>query len=231
MTRAMRIGGCTATVLLFVGAGAALAQPRPAPAAPVPQAQQQAVPNPLGQAAQGGPITIDADRLEVRDREKRAIFSGNVVAKRGEMTMRSTSMIVFYEGDQPAGQAQPRGATPGSQEQQIRRIEMTGPVFFCQRDQAARGDRAIYERASETLVMTGNVVLTSGQNVVTGPRLVVNIRTNQAQVERDPAQPNERVRSLIVPSEAQQPPGAAAPGAPPRPAQAQRPTQAQRPEC
>jgi lipopolysaccharide export system protein LptA len=168
----------------------------------------------------GGPITIDADRLEVRDREKRAIFSGNVVAKRGDMIMRSTTMVVLYDGEQPAGAVQARGSTPGAQDQQIRRIELTGPVFFCHRDQAARGDRAVYERASETLVMTGNVVLTQGQNVVTGPRLVVNMRTNQAHVERDPANPNERVRSLLVPGDA---PRAGAP-----PAQ---PASPQRPEC
>jgi lipopolysaccharide export system protein LptA len=183
---------------------------------------------PIGSLDQpAGPITIDSDRLEVRDREKRAVFTGNVVAKRGDATMRAASMTVFYDAETTQRAAAAANQQP---DQQIRRIEMAGPVFFCQRDQAARGDNAVYERAAETLVLTGDVVLTQGQNVITGPRLVVNLRTNQAHVERDPANPNARVRSLLVPGgdPPGAPPAAARPGQPAPPAQAGAP---QRPSC
>jgi lipopolysaccharide export system protein LptA len=170
---------------------------RPA-ARPAPAAGSQSFA--LDPSGSQGPLAIDSDRLEVRDRDKMAIFTGNVVARRGDSTLRATAMTVFYDGDspgRPAAQAQPAGGAPAQQQQQIRRIEMSGPVFFCQRTQTARGERAVYERANERLTMTGNVVLTDGPNVVTGPRLVVNLRTNQAQVEGDPSRPNERVRSLF----------------------------------
>lgn len=181
-------------------------------------AQRQAGPGAAQPGLASGPITIDSDRLEVLDKEKRAVFSGNVVAMRGDMMVRSSAMIVFYDSDgtNSAAQAGPSG------NQNVRRIEMTGKVFFSQRDQQATGDSAVYERASETLVLSGNVVLTQCQNVVTGPRLVVNLRTNQAQVE---GAPGARVRSIIVPGDSNPPAGGktgapacaqpAAPSAPP----------------
>ena len=44
------------------------------------------------------PIKIDADKLDVVDKENKAVFSGNVVAVQGETTVRCTVMTVLYEG-------------------------------------------------------------------------------------------------------------------------------------
>lgn len=184
--------------MLAMDGGPLLAQPRQAPVAPAPNA--------IGGS---GPITIDADRLEVLDKDKRAVFTGNVVAARGDMTVRSSTMTVFYDADLTGNTSANKPAAANSN-QSVRRIEMTGKVLFVQRDQQATGDAAVYERASETLILSGNVVLTQCQNVVTGPRLVVNLRTNQAQVE---GAPGARVRSILVPGDQPSPPGTAATGA------------------
>lgn len=170
---------------------------------------------------QTGPITVDADHLEIRDKEKKAIFTGNVVATRGDSTVRSSVMVVFYAGDvagtqTPAPPTQP--AAPASQ-QQVRRIEMTGKVLLNQRDQTVTGDNGVYEHEGEreTLTVTGNVVVTKGQDVIKGTKLVVDLHTNQAQVDSGPG---ERVRAILVPNEAQTPapgaPGATSSTAPPR---------------
>lgn len=174
------------------------------------QAQRPAANAPQGLAG-SGPITIDADRLEVRDRDKQAIFSGNVVAKRGDALVRASAMTVFYDGETAPGTQARAPAAPGQGQQNIRRIEMAGRVFFQQRDQQATGDSAVYERASETLTMRGNVVLTQGESVINGTALRVNLRTNQAVVEG-------RVRSILVPNEQANPaaPGVPAPAPAPR---------------
>lgn len=183
--------------MLAMDGGPLLAQPRQAPAAPAPNA-----------VGGSGPITIDADRLEVLDKDKRAVFTGNVVAARGDMTVRSSTMTVFYDADLTGNTSANKPAAANSN-QSVRRIEMTGKVLFVQRDQQATGDAAVYERASETLILSGNVVLTQCQNVVTGPRLVVNLRTNQAQVE---GAPGARVRSILVPGDSPSPQGSAGTG-------------------
>jgi lipopolysaccharide export system protein LptA len=197
-------------------------------------AQTRSPAPPAGLAAVGpsGPLQIDSDRLEVRDREKRAIFSGNVVAKRGDMVMRAASMTVFYDQDgaRPAQPAAAGAAGAAPEGQQVRRIEMAGAVFFCQRDQTARGERAVYERASETPELMGQVVLPEDDSVISGPRLVVNMRTSLAQVTSDPSRPGERVRSILVPNSernAQAQAGAGGPCVPP--SQAPPPAPAARP--
>ena len=51
------------------------------------------------------PIKIDANKLDVFDKEGRAVFTGDVVAVQGESTMKCTIMTVFYEQrDQNGGQ-------------------------------------------------------------------------------------------------------------------------------
>jgi hypothetical protein len=51
------------------------------------------------------PIKIDADKLDVVDKENKAVFSGNVVAVQGETTVRCTVMTVLYEA--AAARAEP----------------------------------------------------------------------------------------------------------------------------
>lgn len=65
----------------------------------------------------------------------------------------------------------------------LARVEATGNVYFVTPDQTIRGDRAVYTPADDTIVLTGDVILTQGENVMTGGRLVYNTRTEAAQME------------------------------------------------
>ena len=55
--------------------------------------------SPFGNIGGGGkdPIKIDADRLDVFDRENKAVFAGNVVAVQGDSTIRCSTMTVTYK--------------------------------------------------------------------------------------------------------------------------------------
>src|SRR5690606_19540047 len=99
----------------------------------------------------------EADRLEVRDPEKLAIYSGNVTVRQGETVMEAPELRVFYTGE-----ATESGA-PGSQ---VSRIEAASKVVVRSGDQTASGDRAVLDMAKDLITMTGNVVLTQGPNVV-----------------------------------------------------------------
>lgn len=63
------------------------------------------------------------------------------------------------------------------------RLEATGNVYFVTPDQTIRGDRATYDTASGDIVVTGDVILTQGENVMTGGRLTYNVRTESAHIE------------------------------------------------
>lgn len=65
----------------------------------------------------------------------------------------------------------------------LSRVEATGNVYFVTPEQTIRGDRAVYTPANDTIILTGDVILTQGDNVMTGGRLVYNTRTEAAQME------------------------------------------------
>jgi lipopolysaccharide export system protein LptA len=63
------------------------------------------------------------------------------------------------------------------------RIEANGNVYFVTPEQTIRGDKAVYTTGDDIIVVTGDVILTQGQNVLTGSRLTYNVRTETARIE------------------------------------------------
>ena len=146
----------------------------------------------------GQPVQIEAGALEVRDKDKIATFSGNVKVVQGDTTMRCKSLVVFYEQQgQPAGAPAMKAATPGpGGSSQISRLEATGGVTVNQKDQTATGDKALFDMKSNTVTLQGNVVVSQGQNVMRGDKLVVNLTTGVSQVI---AGPSSQVKVLMQP--------------------------------
>lgn len=142
------------------------------------------------------PIRIDADRLDVFERESRAVYAGNVVAVQGDTTMRCSRLTIFFaRGDGDTG--------PSSEStESIDRIECDGPVTILSQDQVATGARAVYDRNAGEVVLTGDVALSQGQNVTRGERLVYDVDAGVANIE---AGGSQRVRGLFVPGGQGQP--------------------------
>lgn len=132
------------------------------------------------------PIQIEADRLEVRDPEQLAIYTGNVIVRQGSTILEAPELRVFYSGT-------PEGTdAPGSE---VERLEAGVGVTVRSGDRTASGDTAVLDMAQEIVTMTGNVVLTEGENVVRGERLIVNLATDEGRME------GGRVQTLINPGE------------------------------
>ncbi len=145
------------------------------------------------------PIKIDADRLDVFDRDSRAVFEGNVVAVQGDSTMKCTSLTVHYEprkgaDGKPAPAAATTGGAPGHSA--IKKIDCKGPVTIVSKTQVATGDNATFDRVGNKVLLLGNVALTDGPNVTRGERIVYDLNTGIANVE---TAPGGRVRALFVP--------------------------------
>ncbi len=86
-----------------------------APAAEKSATKKKEAGSGFGAFGSGGgkePIKIDADRLDVFDRENKAVFAGNVVAVQGESTIRCSSMTVHYQRKEkePKGKAEAKGS-------------------------------------------------------------------------------------------------------------------------
>ena len=156
------------------------------------------------------PIKIDANKLDVFDKEGRAVFSGDVVAVQGESTMKCTIMTVFYEQrDQEGGQAAPAAQT--ADDSAIKKIDCKGPVTIVSRTQVATGENATFDRGSNKIMLTGNATLSDGPNVTKGERVLYDINTGVANIETTPG---GRVRALFVPGQGGPAPTGAGGGTP-----------------
>jgi lipopolysaccharide export system protein LptA len=145
------------------------------------------------------PVHIEAATLEVRDKQKEATFSGDVRVTQGDTNMRCNSLVVFYEGG-PGDAGKPKIKTmmadkpgPGG-EQRIKRLEARGGVVVTQKEQTVTGSLGVFDMKTNTVTVTGNVVMTQGKNVLRGDRLVVNLTTGLSRVESGK---NGRVEGLF----------------------------------
>ena len=81
------------------------------------------------------------------------------------------------------------------------RVEATGKVYFVTPTQSMRGDRAVYAMGTGEVVVTGDVVLTQGQNVLTGGRLTYNVNTDAATMAGAPrGAAGNRIQGVFYPS-------------------------------
>ncbi len=160
----------------------------------VAQAQStvQGVPNAVQGFSQNRdkPIQIEAASLEMRDKDKVATFSGNVKVVQGDTTMRSKTLVVFYDNEQgkdakkDGKKAGMKSSTPGpGGSSSIKRLEAKGGVIVTQKDQTVTGETGIFDMRSNTVTMLGGVVLTKEKNVLRGDRLVVDMTTGISRVE------------------------------------------------
>lgn len=131
------------------------------------------------------PVAIESATLEVRDKDKVATFLGNVKLVQGDTTLRCKTLVVFYDQNMAPGAVQTTTTTQSGTgtNQQIKRIEAKGSVMVTQKDQTATGENGIFDMASNTVTMTGHVVMTQGANVVKGDRLWVDMNTGLSRVE------------------------------------------------
>jgi lipopolysaccharide export system protein LptA len=158
------------------------------------------------------PIQIKSEAGEYLQKEGRGVYNGNVEATQGDSKVTTDKLTVVCT----------RSAANGECEE-IRQLIAEGNVLYTAPDNVAiRGDRAEYDYASDTIIVTGNVISKRGdEGVVKGTRIVYNVGEGRARITAD----KDRVLSIITPKKktATTPaPGAPQPTTPP-PAPAPRP--------
>jgi lipopolysaccharide export system protein LptA len=181
------------------------------------------------------PIKINAASLDVRDKEKIATFAGDVHLVQGDVDMRSSTLVVFYDDQPPPAQPAPSPSKSGKapaasaeipppqqqQSQQIKRVEAKGGVIvrMLQKDQTATGEQGIFDMRANTVTMQGHVVISQGPNILRGDTLTVDMNSGASTLTCDNKGgcTNGRVQGLFTPGSIKQEPPPAAPPAVARP--------------
>lgn len=151
-----------------------------------------------------GPIDMTADELELIDAQHIAIWRGAVDALQGANRMRADQVKLFF-----SGRANPNGASsgaPGKNWGDVQRMEAEGNVYFVSPTQRARGDHAVYSPETGDLTMTGDVIVTQGESVVRGDKLIIEVKSGHATMvsaARGRGAPN-RVRGVFYQNQTNQ---------------------------
>lgn len=147
----------------FVVAGA-LALPAAAQPAQKPQ------PKPAGAErylTKGAPVHIQSDKLAVFNKENRAHFTGKVIARQGDLTIRSDELVTRYK----AG-----GGLAG--------LTATGNVRVRKGDRRGTGRTLVYDHEKRVLELTGDPKLWEKESFLEGDKVVFHLDEDRVDVER-----------------------------------------------
>ncbi len=150
-------------------------------------------------ASASDPLDIDAGKLDYFDKEQKLIYSGSVIVVNGPSTLKASKLTIFLDDSKTAPQ---KGAAEGgTSSDRVKHIEADGPVTMVSKDQIGTGDHGTYDHAENKVYLNGNVVLTQGDTVTKGNRLIYDIATSQAVVLADDGSGKDagRVHSILTP--------------------------------
>jgi lipopolysaccharide export system protein LptA len=136
------------------------------------------------------PIEVEADTLDVLDASKKAIFSGNVWAKQGDMVVRTVELTAIYTGQSGFGLANADNGSAKTASAQIVRVEARRKVLIVSKDgQTATSDWANFDVKSNTALLGGGVVVMRGKDMAEGPRLKIDLTTGMYRFELEGGTP------------------------------------------
>ena len=136
------------------------------------------------------PINIEAVKLDYFDKEQKLIYTGNVVATQGDAKLKASILTIFLTPKKTDDTAAPSNNS-------VQRMLAAGPVTLIQRDQVGTGDSGVYDKVSNTVVLTGNVTLSQGPNITKGDKLIYDLHSGQAVVRGGAT---GGVKSMFLPS-------------------------------
>lgn len=118
----------------------------------------------------GLPVEVSADTFSVDQQNGQAVFDGNVLVVQGDVRMSAGKVVIVYSTDE--------GSANG-----IDQLVASGGVTFVTPTDAAEAADAVYSVTGSTVTLTGDVLLTQGQNALSGEKLVVDLTSGAAQME------------------------------------------------
>ncbi|WP_235441789.1 LptA/OstA family protein [Rhabdonatronobacter sediminivivens] len=126
------------------------------------------------------PVELSSDRLTVDQATGETVFTGSAVIAQGGLRLSAdTIRIVFAES-----------GTSGAR--RIDQLNASGGVTLVTDDEAAEAQAAEYRVPQGLIILTGDVLLTQGANIISGDRLEVDLNSGQGSMEG-------RVRTIIQP--------------------------------
>jgi len=156
-----------------------------------------------GGAKEEYPLHISAAQMEADQDQRLITFKGQVRADYADYTLYSDKLLIFYKPDEKKpmekGQAAPAPAAKGQEASpasplgglggdKIDRVEAWGNVRCVQQDRVATGEKAIYYKDKDDIVLLGHPQVWRGEDHLRGSKITMHLDTNKVEVESSPEQ-------------------------------------------
>lgn len=132
------------------------------------------------------PINISSDSFQADLNSKTGTWSGNVVVVQGDMKLRANSV---------------RMSTTNGKADKV--MANGNVVVDSPKSGVVTGENGVYSVVPRTVVMTGNVIMKKGKDVMRGAQLTVNLATGQAVLGggvKGQTQGSTRVQAVFTPN-------------------------------
>ena len=129
-------------------------------------------------------VNIAADRMEILSGEKRAIFTGKVDAKRGDVHLTSDRLVAYYTEVKQ---------TDGSTKNEVTRLEAEGSVTIVTAKQTITGQWAKMDVKADKLAVGGKVKVVQAETILEGELLNVDLKADTSEMT------GGRVKGSFVP--------------------------------
>jgi len=113
------------------------------------------------------PITITSEKAEFDNKQHMATYTGNVVVKRGDMTLYATHIKAWFD---PVVR-------------RIQKITAQGQLKIVQGDRVITAAQGTYFAEGQKIVLTGKPVSQQGDNMVQGSRMTYFLDEDRIVVE------------------------------------------------
>lgn len=129
------------------------------------------------------PVEITSERMRSLDGGKKIIFSGNVIATWGELTINSDILEIYNSKETKS---------------QTDEIVAIGNVIITKKNKRAKGDRAVYLDKLQKIILTGKPYATAWEdkNIIEGKEMIFLLEQDRFVV-------NQRVRMKLFPQKKQ----------------------------
>lgn len=142
-------------------------------------------------SSKGGPVMIGSDKFSADQKSHTQFLEGRVQITQNDSRLQADKVKIIHG---PSEDGEGFGA--------IETIEATGNVHYVTPEETVTGDTALYTASSDALVITGDVILTQGKNVMQGSRLVIQIEKEITTMDGVASSATKgRVRGVFYPKE------------------------------
>jgi len=118
------------------------------------------------------PVDIESNTMEILDAKNQAIFTGKVVAKRGQTTLHAAKLVADFIKEKKKD---------GTDKTVVTFLNATGGVLIITKSQRITGQWARMDVKADKAVVGGDkVVVKQGSSTIRGKKLNVNLKTDQS---------------------------------------------------